>query len=87
MTAANNQVGGNHYKDFAIQPYEYIEKNKLTFLEGCAIKYITRWRLKNGLQDLDKAIHCLQLLRELNTQKSFKKEAEDFVREYYERME
>lgn len=64
--AMDGQVGGSHYKDMAIQPAEYIERNGLSYLEGAAIKYISRWRKKGGKQDLDKAIHCLQLLRHLN---------------------
>lgn len=60
-----SQVGGSHYKDMAIQPVEYIEKNNLSYLEGAAIKYISRHRKKGGRQDLDKAIHCIELLRDL----------------------
>jgi len=59
------QIGGNHYKDLAIQPVEYIHANKIPFIEGCIIKYITRWRSKNGLADLEKARHFLNILMEL----------------------
>lgn len=59
------QVGGNHYKDLAIQPAEYCQKNKLGYLESNAIKYATRFRFKGGEQDIMKAIHCLELLLEL----------------------
>jgi hypothetical protein len=48
------QVGGTHY-DTPIQPIEYIEANQLSFHEANVIKYITRWRSKNGLEDLRKA--------------------------------
>ena len=61
----DTQVGGNHYKDFAIQPTEFIEKNKLTFLEGCIIKRICRHAKKNGLEDLLKAKHEIDMLIEL----------------------
>ena len=44
MSALDKQVGGNHYKDFAIQPIEFIVKNNLGFIEGNVIKYICRWR-------------------------------------------
>lgn len=64
-SALNSQVGGNHYKDLEIQPAEYCQKNKLGFLESNAIKYITRHRMKNKEQDIDKAIHTLQLLKEI----------------------
>jgi uncharacterized membrane protein YheB (UPF0754 family) len=59
------QVGGSHYKDQAIQPVEFVYHNKLNFLEGSAIKYICRHRRKNGKEDLEKAIHYLQMLVEL----------------------
>ncbi len=60
--ALNRQVGGAHYKGFAIQPVEFIWRNGLGFCEGCAIKYITRWRSEGGLEDLRKAIHYLELI-------------------------
>ncbi len=65
MSALDIQPGGSHYKDRAIQPVEYIHANKLDFFEGNVIKYITRWRVKNGLADLDKAKHYIDLLIEL----------------------
>ena len=59
------QVGGDHYKKLAIQPIEYIHANKLGFCEGSVIKYVTRWRDKNGIADLEKAKHFIELLIEL----------------------
>jgi len=64
-SALNVQVGGWHYKDMPIQPVEYIYKNGLGFIEGCVIKYVSRYKHKNGKQDLEKAIHFLNLLIEL----------------------
>ncbi len=58
------QHGGDHYKQKAIEPWDYIIANNLGFLEGNAIKYITRHKTKNGIQDIDKAIHYLQKLKE-----------------------
>ena len=58
------QSGGTHYKGFAIQPAEYIHKNGIGFLAGAVVKYVTRYKLKNGRQDLEKAIHCLQMMIE-----------------------
>jgi len=55
------QIGGNHYKDMPIQPGEFITKNKLGWYEGNAVKYICRHKMKGGKQDLEKAIHYLQL--------------------------
>ena len=59
------QVGGSHYKDCPIQPIEYIFANKISFIEGSIIKYVTRWRKKNGIADLEKAKHLLDILIEL----------------------
>lgn len=60
--ALSEQVGGDHYKQYAIQPVEFITKNKLGFCEGNAIKYLCRHGSKNGVQDLRKAIHYIELL-------------------------
>ena len=59
------QVGGNHYIDFEIMPIEYISKNKLDFLEGKIIKYISRHKKKNGAEDIRKVIHYAELILEL----------------------
>jgi hypothetical protein len=65
-SALNKQVGGSHYRDKGIQPIIYIHANNLGFCEGNVVKYVTRWRDKNGVADLKKAIHYLELLIELN---------------------
>jgi hypothetical protein len=64
MTASTRQVAGDHYRYYPIQPAEFIQKNRIGFLEGNVIKYVCRHRLKNGRQDIEKAIHYLQLLLE-----------------------
>lgn len=63
-SASDRQVGGTHYKSMAIQPSEFIYKNKLNWLQGNAIKYICRHAAKDGLDDLRKAKHYLDLLIE-----------------------
>tara|TARA_Y100001951_G_scaffold105345_1_gene122142 strand:- start:4024 stop:4254 length:231 start_codon:yes stop_codon:yes gene_type:complete len=64
--ASEQQVGGDHYKNCAIQPTEYIIANNLSWCEGNAVKYITRHRIKGeGLQDLLKAQHYINLCIEL----------------------
>lgn len=68
MSALQTQVGGDHYKTKGIQPIEFIYSNNLGFCEGNVVKYVTRWREKNGLSDLRKAIHYLELLIELEEQ-------------------
>jgi hypothetical protein len=64
-SALDVQVGGEHYKALAIQPIQYIVANNLSFLEGCIIKRITRWRTKGGVEDLQKIKHEVDLLIEL----------------------
>lgn len=64
-SALNSQVGGSHYKRYKIQPIEYAMANNLNYCQANAIKYVTRYRDKNGKQDLEKAIHNLQILMEL----------------------
>lgn len=56
------QVGGDHYKNMKIQPAEYIVGNGLGWVEGCVVKYVSRWRDKGGVEDLKKARHFLDLL-------------------------
>ena len=63
--ALDVQVGGSHYKNLKIQPVEYIHANQLPYIEGNIIKYITRWRDKNGIKDLEKIKHYIDLLIEL----------------------
>ena len=67
--ALSHQEGGSHYKDLPIQPVEYIHANGLSYFEGNVVKYVTRWRKKNGLADLKKARHYIDLLIELEAQK------------------
>ena len=64
-SALSRQVNGSHYVHSPIQPIEYIHANGLGFIEGNIIKYITRWRDKNGIQDLEKIKHYIDLLIEL----------------------
>jgi hypothetical protein len=61
--AIERQEGGFHYQ-LPIQPVEYIYKNKLGYMEGNVIKYVTRHESKNGAEDLRKAIHYLEMLIE-----------------------
>jgi hypothetical protein len=71
MAALDTQVGGGHYVDLKIQPVEYMMANKIPYMEGNVIKYVTRWRHKGGIEDLRKARHYLELLieHELNGEK------------------
>ena len=64
MSSYDTQVGGDHYKDMKIQPSEFINKNKMQFAEGNAIKYICRHQKKGGKQDLEKAKHYIDMIIE-----------------------
>ena len=64
MKSLTKQIGGDHYKKMTIQPAEFINKNKLLFAEGNAFKYICRHSSKGGIQDIDKAIHYLEMVKE-----------------------
>jgi len=71
MSALNTQVGGSHYKDLKIQPVEYIHGNSLGYMEGNVVKYVTRWRDKNGIKDLEKAKHYIELLIEMELKEAW----------------
>lgn len=64
-TNLNTQISGDHYKQGSIQPIEYIVANKMSFIEGNVVKYVTRHKSKGGADDIKKAIHYLTLLLEL----------------------
>ena len=64
-SSLDEQVGGDHYRKMAIQPIEYIVKNRLGFIEGNIVKYATRHRDKNGAEDVRKIIHYARMLLEM----------------------
>lgn len=70
QSALDTQEGGDHYRLLPIQPIEFIHANKLGFIEANVVKYVSRWRQKNGIADLKKAQHYLALLIELETRSS-----------------
>lgn len=69
MGALDEQVGGNHYKDFSIQPVEFIHKNDLGFIAGNIVKYICRYKEKGGIKDLQKVKHYVEILLEFELKK------------------
>lgn len=73
VSALTVQEGGDHYKKLAIQPVEYMHANGIAFMEGSVIKYVSRWRAKNGIADLRKARHFIDLLIELELKAEAKK--------------
>lgn len=68
MSANSIQVAGDHYRKRAIQPWDYIAANDIGYFEGNAIKYLSRWKEKGGIDDLRKARHYIDKLIELNTE-------------------
>ena len=64
MSAYDKQIGGKHYQNFSIQPSKFVIENELLFPEGSAIKYICRHRFKNGKEDLEKAVHFIEMIIE-----------------------
>ena len=64
QSTLDKQVGGDHYKHMVIQPITYIMENNLGYCEGNVVKYISRWRAKNGIEDLFKARHYIDILIE-----------------------
>ena len=64
MDPYDKQVGGSHYKKMKIQPSKFVIENELLFPEGSVIKYICRHRFKNGKEDLEKAVHFIEMIIE-----------------------
>lgn len=64
--ANDRQIAGEHYKKLNIQPWDFIWQNDLDFFQGEILAYITRWKDKNGIEDLRKASHVLSKYIELN---------------------
>lgn len=60
-TALDKQVGGQHYKGDKIQHFTLCMEDNIPWGESAAIKYIMRHRKKGGRQDLEKAVHYLQM--------------------------
>ena len=68
-SALASQVGGSHYKDYRIQPVQFFHDNNVPFIEASVCKYVLRWRNKNGIEDLKKARHYLDILIEMEEKK------------------
>ena len=84
MKPYDKQIGGSHYQKFKIQPSKFVIENELLYPEGCAIKYIIRHRLKGKKQDLEKAIHFIEMIIERDYPKDFLEEAEKEKKELEE---
>ena len=60
MELQKKQIWGNHYVKHKIQPWDIIDEYWLDFYEGNVLKYLLRYKEKNWLQDLEKAMHYLE---------------------------
>lgn len=68
-TAACTQVGGDHYRQRSIQPWDVWQEYGMNAFEGAVLKYLLRWRDKGGVEDLKKARHTLDKLIEIEEAK------------------
>ena len=66
MEALKEQVGGAHYKNLPFQPVELFAKTKCSAFQANIWKYITRYKYKDGWQDIRKCRHYAKLALELN---------------------
>lgn len=64
MSELDHQVGGTHYKDMQYQPFQLIERTGVDFFCGNVIKYVSRYKNKNGVEDLQKALHYIKYMDE-----------------------
>lgn len=64
VSANDVQYGGDHYRKRAVQHWDWVCDNRIHYLLGCATKYVSRWRDKNGVEDLQKSIHYLEKAKE-----------------------
>ena len=61
------QIDGDHYKKMKMQPWEIIEAHNLDYFEGAALKYLLRWKTKDGILDVQKCIHyCEKIIERYN---------------------
>ena len=81
----DKQIGGSHYQKFKIQPSKFVIENELLYPEGCVIKYVLRHRLKGKKQDLEKAIHFIEMIIERDySEKKEERKSNDWIKGYNE---
>jgi len=79
----DKQIGGSHYQKFKIQPSKFVIENELLYPEGCVIKYILRHRLKGKKQDLEKAIHFIEMIIERDyLEKKGERKSNEWIKGY-----
>ena len=72
MSAANQkQIGGNHYKHGGEEHWDRVNRLNLNYFQAATTKYVERCYLKgNAIQDLQKAVHFLEKLIEIEQRKA-----------------
>jgi len=80
MGALDKQEGGSHYKDMPIQPVEFIVANSIPYREANVIKYVARHATKNGVQDINKAIHYLEMILETDYPEQTQSESDKVIK-------
>ena len=83
MSAYKKQIGGKHYLKYKIQPSKFVVENRLLYPEGCVIKYVVRHQDKGGKQDLEKAIHFIEMIIE----RDYKDEKQETWTEGYKKWQ
>ena len=80
----DKQIGGSHYLKYKIQPSKFVIENELLFPEGSVIKYICRHRFKNGKEDLEKAVHFIEMIieRDYKNHEDEKEKQETWIEGY-----
>ena len=86
-TTLKNQIGGSHYQKYRLQPLEFAEKVGLTAACFSAFKYVCRYKDKNGLEDLQKAIHCLAIFKECGIERDLIIIDSQYMIEFLEQFE
>lgn len=69
-SANSQQIGGQHYKQLPIQPWDFIHVNKLSYMEGSVVEYMCCWKRKGGVEDLQKAKHYVEKMIELELERN-----------------
>lgn len=86
LKADDTQISGTHYKKQKIQHWNYCLANNIPYMEAQIIKYVSRWRDKNGIEDLKKAQHFLAKLIEYEEEQKALDAAAEPTRNYIDQM-
>jgi hypothetical protein len=82
----DKQIGGSHYLRCAITPWEIIERNELCFFSGNVVKYLLRYKMKGGVEDLLKAQHYIEKLINIEEKRVQNRPQERFSSEVFDHL-